>query len=351
MILEKKSFLEIDINDVFFESLKNSYIEFADWFNKKGRSGAWAYTSYENNALTGFLYVKTEEEAILDINPPLPAAKRIKVGTFKIDARGTKMGERFVKKIFDHAVHENAEEIYVTIFAEHAPLIAILTRYGFVLHGVKHSQNGVENVYVKCLADVFSDDLVKSYPIIDNSNGKSHLIAIHPMWHTRLLPDSILANENGKDLIEDVSHSNSIHKVYLCAMSGVVNIRPGDRILIYRTGVQGRAWYTSVATSICIAEESRNIHSFSSEKEFIDYCEPYSVFTRQELIEFWKTKKYPYVIRFMYNSAFTRRLNLKTLVENHGLQQEGYLGYRLLQNEQVAIIAAAGGVHESLIVN
>jgi len=61
-----------------------------------------------------------------DIIPSLRSLKRIKVGTFKIDARGTKMGERFVKKIFDHAIHENAQEIYVTIFPEHVPLIVLL---------------------------------------------------------------------------------------------------------------------------------------------------------------------------------------------------------------------------------
>lgn len=349
-MLVKKKFLDIDLNDVFFDSLKASYVEFVDWFAKKSRDGAWAYTSYDGELLTGFLYVKTEDEEVNDIVPSLPALKRIKVGTFKIDARGTKMGERFVKKIFDHAVHENASEIYVTVFSEHAPLIALLEKYGFILHGTKTTANGVENVYLKKIGYIFPGDLVKSYPLIDNSKGNSHLLAIRPVWHTRLLPDSILKNENGEDLIEDVSHSNSIHKVYLCAMDGVASTRPGDRIVIYRPG-EDRPWFTSVATSIGVAEEFRNIRSFSDLNEFLAYCEPYSVFTRNELVSFWNTKKYPYIIRFMYNSAFTRRPNMKALVENHGIDRNGYWGYRRLDNRQTATIASAGGVHESLIVN
>lgn len=351
MILQRKNFSEINLNDSFFDSLKAGYEEFPLWFNRKASEGAWAYTSYDRPDVTGFLYVKTENDALLDIDPPLPPKTRIKVGTFKIDARGTKMGERFVKKIFDHAIHENAEEIYVTVFPEHHTLIALLVRYGFVLHGTKTTPNGTENVYVKTVSGVFPGDLVKSYPVIDNRAGRSHLLSILPQWHTRLLPDSILRNENGEDLIEDISHTNSVHKVYLCAMDGVAGIRPGDRILIYRPSNTGRPWFTSVATSICIAEEYRNISSFRTEQEFLDYCEPYSVFTRDELIKFWKFKKYPYIIRFMYNSAFTRRPNMKALVEDHGLIHEEYWGYRVLDNQQINQIALAGGVDESLIIN
>lgn len=351
MILEKKNFISIDLNDRFFDSLKKGYVEFSDWYNRKAAEGAWAYTSYDGADVTGFLYVKTEIGAASDVVPALPPKKRIKVGTFKIDARGTKMGERFVKKIFDHAIHENAEEIYVTIFPMHGALIDLLTRYGFELHGTKTTTNGVENVYVKDVSRVYPSDLVKSYPLIDNRSGRSHLIAIQPQWHTRLLPDSILRNEDGEDLIEDVSHTNSIHKVYLCAMDGVAGIRPGDRILIYRPGGGDHPWFTSVATSICVAEEYRNIRTFASEREFLNYCEPYSVFDAIELRRFWDTKRYPHIIRFMYNAALTRRLNMKSLVEDHGFPRNGYWGYRLLDNNQIENIASSGGVHESLIVN
>lgn len=43
--------------------------------------------------------MKNEDEALLDITPNMPEAKRLKVGTFKIDAHNTKLGERFVKKL------------------------------------------------------------------------------------------------------------------------------------------------------------------------------------------------------------------------------------------------------------
>lgn len=36
MDLEIKAFSELDLEDTFFDSLKNSYPEFTDWFQKKG---------------------------------------------------------------------------------------------------------------------------------------------------------------------------------------------------------------------------------------------------------------------------------------------------------------------------
>ena len=96
--------------------------------------------------LDGFLYVKIEEGAVEDVTPALPSARRLKVGPFKINPHGTKLGERFVKKIFDHAVHEEVEEIYVTVFAKHTGLISLLTRYGFEWQAAKRTANGEELV-------------------------------------------------------------------------------------------------------------------------------------------------------------------------------------------------------------
>ncbi|WP_435966701.1 hypothetical protein [Raoultella ornithinolytica] len=73
----------------------------------------------------------------------------------------------------------------------------------------------------------------KNYPMI-KMQERNFLLGIYPKWHTRLFPESILRNEN-ESIIEDVSHTNSIHKVYLTKMHGVPQLRAGDNLLIYRT--------------------------------------------------------------------------------------------------------------------
>lgn len=133
-----KCFADIDLNDMFFDSLKEDCPGFEAWFQKKSENNSKAYVQYTENNLQAFLYLKDESgEELTDVTPMRPACNRLKVGTFKIDAHNTKLGERFVKKIMDTALFKKAEEIYVTIFPKHDGLIRILQRYGFNEEGKK----------------------------------------------------------------------------------------------------------------------------------------------------------------------------------------------------------------------
>ena len=349
MNLDYLQFHHIDLSDPFFDSLKSDYAEFSDWFQRKAND--WAYVFHnEQGRLDGFLYLKIEEGPLDDVTPHLPAALRLKIGTFKINPHGTRLGERFIKKAFDHALHSGVDEIYVTVFEHHQALIQLFDKYGFSQCASKHTANGTETVRIKSLFEPYTDTLL-NYPSINNHSSQPYLLALQPQWHTRLLPDSILHNEDS-DIIQDVSHTNSIHKVYLCSMPGVERVQRGDPIVIYRTSDnQGPAEYRSVATSICAIEEYRPLHSFSSKEEFMTYCRPYSVFSDSELDEFWNKKTYRHVIRFTYNVALNRRVIRKNLADDVGLDRSARWGFMRLSPDQFEKIALMGGVNESLIVN
>lgn len=337
------------LGDPFFDSLKKDYQEFPLWFAKKALERAYVFEN-DFGTIDGFLYLKEEVGPLLDIQPALPSARRLKVGTLKINPHGTRMGERFIKKIFDHAIYLGSEEIYVTVFASHAALVVLFERYGFVVRGSKVTENGTELVLIRSLDCDFVGDVVKNYPLVSLARKKVYLLALHPQWHTRLLPDSILSSESA-NVVQDVSHSNSIHKVYLAAMRGMENLQVGDILLIYRTSDDlGPAYYRSVATSICVVEEYRNIKSFRGEQEFLAYCQPYSVFTEEELRDFWLQKKYPHVVRFTYNIALSKRVNRKALIEDVGLDEGLRWGFIPLTHRQLLNIAERGGVNESFIV-
>ena len=113
MDLEIRAFSTLNIEDTFFDSLKESYPEFRKWFNKKAISGESAYVFFnEDGKILDFLYLKIEEEEMKDVIPAQPVKKRLKVGTFKILPRHTRRGERFMKKIMDCAIAENVDEKY-----------------------------------------------------------------------------------------------------------------------------------------------------------------------------------------------------------------------------------------------
>ena len=349
MLLEYKKFKHINIQDPFFDSLKADYAEFSNWFAKKAEEYAYVFTG-DTGLLDGFLYLKGEDGPVADAEPPLPPARRIKVGTLKINAHGTKLGERFIKKIFDNALYVSAEEIYLTVFEHHQSLLGILQRYGFGCRAKKTTPNGTELVLVRELHGKYID-VVTSYPQFRLNQERVYLLSLYPKWHTRLLPDSILANEN-TDVVQDISHTNSIHKVYLAKMEGMQALKRGDALLIYRTNDGlGAAHFRSVATSICVVEEYRSIHSFASREEFLDYCRPYSVFTENELIGFWTDKKYPHVIRFTYNVALKKRVTRGTMIEEVGLDGNAYWGFMPITHQQFTEIVQRGKIDESLIVH
>lgn len=350
MELQLKQFNTINLNDPFFDSLKASYVEFCDWFQRKAEDYAYVFEE-DDGSIQGFLYLKVEDEAVLDVVPPLLSGRKLKVGTMKVNPHGTKLGERFMKKIIDHAVRAQTENVYVTVFEQHYSLIQLFTRYGFEEIGHKTTENGTEKVLGKSLHGRYRD-MYLSYPLVKLGNHKAYMLSLYPEWHTRLLPDSILHNESN-DIVRDISSANSIHKVYLTKMRGVDLLQRGDVLVIYRTGDgQGPAHYRAVATSIGVVEEYRHINSFSTKEEFFSYCGPFSVFSAKELETFWSRKNYPYVFKFTYNLAFKRRVTRGVMIEELGLPgNEQYWGFFEITHDQLRAIANRGEADESLIIN
>lgn len=346
--IERKLFSEIDVNNSFFDSLKTDYAEFSSWYSKKALQGEKAFILYDNLTIRAFLYLKVENEAITDVLPSLDAKPRLKIGTMKIDAHGTKLGERCIKRIFDTAMKMKIYDLYVTVFEKHIALRQLLETFGFTIHGTKETTNGKEMVYTKNIRNI-SGERLKDYPLV-NVSSNIHVLSIYPEFHTRLFSDSILNNES-VDILKDVSHTNSIHKLYICAMKKVMTFKKGDTLLIYRTSDKaGAAKYRSVVTSICVVEEILNINEFTNKVDFIHYCEKYSIFSRQELGLFYDTKKYPYLIRMTYNVSLSKRVTNGHLVDNLGVNPD-YWGVFDINREQFDQIIRAGEVDESFIVN
>ena len=348
--LRYDAFSRNDLAEGFFDSLKKDYSGFTDWYLKKVDAGDRAYTFRgTNNRLDGFLYLKIEEDSE-GIVPPLPIGKRLKVGTLKINAHGTRLGERFIKKVFDNAIIQNVNYIYVTVFAKHGALIEIFMRYGFIRYGTKTTADGVEDVYVRDLTSLVGDP-VKDFPKFNLRNRKYFLLAIYPEYHSSFLPESILKNES-YDILEDVSHTNSIHKIYISGIARAKQMRAGDVIVIYRTTDRpGHARFRSVASSIVVVEEVRQIKSFATESEFVKFTKPYSVFTKEQLKDYFTNKRKYYIIKFTYNAALKRRIIRGRLIDECGISTRTRWDLIGLSEDHVRWIADFGGVNEGLIVN
>ncbi|WP_455552637.1 hypothetical protein [Desulfovibrio sp.] len=345
-VISQRKFSEVSLDDPFFDSLKEGYAEFADWFARK--QDETAYVSYDEKGwLQGFLYLKKEAGPITDVNPPLNVTECLKVGTFKVIAHGTKLGERFVKIITDTVLNNGLRLAYLTIFPQHEPLIRILERFGFIKKGTKDTKNGIEDVYVKDLQYITGDPQ-KDYPVVDCRNNKKWLMAIKPDYHTNLFPDSILRNESPL-MLDDIPPTNSIYKVYVGGYLNFHELSEGDSIIIYRTKDNlGPARYRAVITSLCSVVEVRPAASFGSEKEFIDFCQNHSVFNVEELKEYFK--KNHYAVKISYNIAFPKRPTRGDLIDNGIIVDGSYTGLCYLSDDAFKKALELGEVREGFVI-
>ena len=156
LAVKKELFGNIDVADSFFATFREAYTGFENWFIRKSNEEAYVCRT-DTGAILGFLYLKTEteEENYSDIAPIFRPKRRLKVGTFKVEASGFRLGERFIKIIFDNAIERNVEEIYVTLYMnrpELRTLYDLLVRWGFYEYGIKRNDNGEEVVLVKKMA-------------------------------------------------------------------------------------------------------------------------------------------------------------------------------------------------------
>ena len=354
MDLEIKRFDNIDLSDRFFDSLRESYPEFDQWFTRKATAGESAYVFYNDNGnLSDFLYLKIEEEEVTDTVPNLPIKKRLKVGTFKLMARGTRRGERFMKKIMDRAVADDVDEVYVTIFPKDdlMYLINFFEKFGFV-HVADKPHDGTisEYVLVKNMRQLVGD-IEKDYPFVKVNGSNKRLLSIHPSYHTKLFPDSKLNTEEPYDLVQDITPTNGIYKIYICWMRDAATLKKGDNVVIYRMGDgQGPAYFRAVATSICTIMEVKRYMDFIDINDYLKYTS-YSVFSETERRNWYRFKSNFIVIKMLYNVAFANRIIRKDLLEKVGIPGDIYWGICELNDEQYSRIIKLGGANERYFVN
>jgi predicted nucleic acid-binding protein len=306
LAVKRVDFADVDIKDPFFDTFREDYTEFNKWFNSKSEEKC--YVCYSDNNLTAFLFVKTENknsESYSEISPTFIPKKRLKIGTLKVSSNGYKIGERFLKTIFDNAIQYGIEEIYVTLFTkrpEQEQLIEMLEEWGFIYHGLKTTQNGDEKVYTR----QFGKNLPKNiknpkltFPFLSRETDK-YIIKIEPEYHTELFPDSINTKEDKTKYTENEPHRNRISKVYI-SHSQDRQLKSGDLIIIYRMGETTPKKYSSTVTSICIVENVQN--NFNSFEDFFNACNRRTMISREDLKANWwdkNPKNRPFVINFLY---------------------------------------------------
>lgn len=238
----------LQLDDLFFDSLREDYPDFDNWFIEKcsrGQRRCWAIR--DNGKLVAVCIYKVEQGEIITLDGFKLIEPALKLCTFKVSdrARGEKIGERLLYAAFKYMASKQLTFVYLTIRSgRQKHLLNLLESFGFARLGVSIS-NRSDLVYGKYTAPQNEDDqqlekfayYKKFFPSFktDETVGK-YLIPIRPEYHERLFPDISTFRYSlfGNDRTLYSSESNTIRKAYLCC-SPVKRIEPGDLLLFYRS--------------------------------------------------------------------------------------------------------------------
>ena len=334
-----KPFAEVDLDNSFFDTLKEDYKTFIPWYQGKAENNEEAYVFYDGKTIKGFLYLKLEDgDTYEDITPEMPKRRRLKVGTFKIDSTGFRLGERFFKIIFDNALLLKVDEIYVTLFEnkreEVEKLKSDFEKWGFTKFGYK--TNG-EVVLVKEMANPIIGDNPQLYFPAFKPTAKKMFLPILPEYHTDLFPDSHLKNENLSFLKSNKAHQYALEKIYLTG-ANTDGIEAGDIVLIYRIGEGMFKRYSSTLTGVAIIQE---ITKTKDADECIKICSNRSIFSEKEIRAFHD--KYPTVVRLLYRDSFDHKILLDYLWQKGIIEQNsGPRSFQPLSSDYFSLLYKKG---------
>lgn len=227
-----RSLFDCDINDPFFDSLKEDYPEFKDWYLRKAKEGKQAFTYNDENGLSAFVMLKYNEVESIELqNGELPECKRLKISTLKLsdNVQGNRLGEGAIGIALWNWLESDDEEIYVTVFDKHQKLIEMLTKFGFGFCGYNIRDEGV---YLRSKNNIDFSTPYSSFPFIDKNQNEFSILPIDAKWHDKLFPYSEL--KNTKQETEEFSAANGMTKTYICFAWKTPRYSTNQPIMIYR---------------------------------------------------------------------------------------------------------------------
>lgn len=308
--LLKEDYLHnLDIEDPFFDSLKEDYKEhklFRDWFKEKSIEGRKCWVYKKDDKIKALLMLKEEDEPI-ETFPQIPAGRRLKISTMKVDLSGFKLGELFLKMAFQYCINNQIFEIYLTHFRKKDDvLINLIENYGFESVGFLKKNN--EEVFLKKLIPLEKnlspvETSKKYYPTFrDSPYVKKFLVPIMPDFHDRLFPDFSQRQMKITDYSEINIPGNAIKKAYL-SHSPIKKIRAGDLVLFYRSGD------LKAVTAIGVVDQEP-LH-LNETAEIVRIVGKRTVYLETEIEE--QAKKLVFMIMFRHHLFLPYPLNLDYL--------------------------------------
>jgi ribosomal protein S18 acetylase RimI-like enzyme len=311
----------IPVTDAIFDSLRDGYPEFDDWWRDKcvrEQRKCWVVT--DEGEIAGLVVRK--EETASNTDAKSPGRRFLKVSTFKVrpESRGVKLGELLLKQVLWFAQKNGFDVAYLTTFPTQTALISLIEYYGF---NETHSspkgelmfERRFSNEAVEADANDNLFDLARlNYPrFCATQQVQAYGVPIKEAFHDALFPE--LRDDSQPQLFEAGSlgdgprtPGNTIRKVYLCRAAKWID-QPGAILFFYKGKSQHSP--SQALTTIGIFEGMTLAHS---SEELRRLAGGRSVYSERQLISWRASLHKPVkVIDFLLIGYITPAMSLPEL--------------------------------------
>lgn len=291
---------EIDSQDQFFDSLRDGYPEFDDWWREKCvKQHRSCWVVYDNDKLAGLIVRKDEPGG--DTDAVTKSENILKICTFKVgpESRGVKLGELLLKQVLWYAQRNGYDLAYLTTYEDQVALMELLEYYGFRNAGVNAKGEYIYERDFSATALLPRDDKTdfeqarENYPrfvLDDDTLGFG--IPIQEQYHDTLYPD--LYRPIQEDLFGGASRAetitrpgNTIRKVYLCRAQS--RLGPAGSLLFFYKSTSKNPPSQAI-TALGVLE---SVSLASSTKDLMQLTGGRSVYSEEQLKEWEATSARP----------------------------------------------------------
>ncbi len=313
-ILEEHSIRKIEnkFNDTFFDSLRADYGEeqFNNWLKKCARKNRKCYTLIVDDKIEAILIYNIEN--IEDHQLPDIYNTALKICTLKVNSTtfGLKLGELFLKKMFELAINRKINTLYLTVYEKQEQLINLLKKFGFYKSKFKNSQGLIELRMIKNLnpdeINIEKNSILTHPFYSDRKEYKKYAVPIQPNFYIKLFKDGTLRQpglfDQTFDSINEIE-GNTIIKAYVCN-SQIKRLKEGDILLFYCSKT------SQVIEPVGILETASIICNFD---DLLEIVKKKTVFPREELLKLFSKKQEVHVITFRLITYLKKQIGLKKI--------------------------------------
>lgn len=231
----------------FFDSLREGYPDFDNWFQAKAQAGRRAWVNWEQPDQLGGICAYTQQDNERITEERFLSGPALKLATFKVSDinRGRKVGELFLKAAFRYATDNRLEHIFIHGNKDkHHFLFEMLVDFGFEHVGYHPGSDRRDAVYLKRhpATTPASDEppfefLRKFFPHFRYEPFvQKYVVPIRPEYHQILFPDYLSITDKQVRLFQVENYAgNAIKMAYLSHAKNRVMV-PGDLLFFYRSG-------------------------------------------------------------------------------------------------------------------